>query len=79
MLTQRGEIFVNLDEDRQQTVLVIRALQAELRAVPYMGADEDWNENSSDTETEQYLRRLKSLKREKDADSDLWRKITRWD
>jgi hypothetical protein len=44
-----------------------------------MGADGDWNESASDADTAKYLKMLKSLKREKDADTNVWRKITSWD
>lgn len=67
------------DEDRMQILALIRALQEELQSVPYMGADGDWNESASDADTAKYLKMLKSLKREKDADTNTWRKITSWD
>jgi len=57
---------VTQDEERKQTVLLIRALQNELQSVPYMGADGDWNESASDADSAKYLKMLKSLKLEKD-------------
>lgn len=66
-------------KDRKQVAEMIRALEQELSAVPYMGVDPSWNENASESETAKYLASLKAFKREKDGDTALWRKIIRWD
>jgi hypothetical protein len=78
-----SEIATNLvmtgTEHRTQMADRIRALERELSAVPYMGVDPSWNESTSEIETTKYLRWLEHLKREKDADTETWRKIIRWD
>ncbi len=56
----------------------IRALQKELHEV-LLYLYPAWDEQSSDEETEKYLRRLERLKIEKDKDSRIWQKMVRGD